>query len=159
MRFLFSVVLCALFLGLNPVFAAEVAPVVESSAPTSFSIMNLLTNLVSIFGHVLALILTCLIPFIVKTLMTKLNINITEQMMEHVENAAMTASAAAEEWAMNQKQKPTGNEKLDQALKIIKQLMKSDIVQQFTDEKLKEIIHSVLCTNRGLIEANTPDRA
>ncbi len=157
---LLGILLVVLFLvGFEPVFAQETAAeVVTVSAPSSVSVTTVMKDVFSIFAHVIGVIMLAIVPWFAKIILAKLNIQANDEMMVHVESAAITAVAAAEEWGNNQGDKPTGNAKLDKALQVLKQLMKSDIVVQFTDEKLKEILHSVLTTNRGMIEAHTPTR-
>ncbi len=155
MKLLGILMFVLIFLGIEPIFAQEA--VVEVT-PTTFNLGATVANVFSIFAHVIGIILAALAPWVVKLLLTKMNIQATQEMMEHVESSAITAVAAAEEWAGNQELRPTGNAKMDKALEIIKHLMRSDIVVQFTDEKLKELLSAALATNRNMIQQNATRR-
>lgn len=122
---------------------------VTQSAP-----MELLTNIIYIFGGAIGLLATGLVNIILTALARKYNIQVNSAIKQEIGMAIQTGIASAEAWASKMKDTPSGNEKLDHAVGVVRALAGSEIGKRFTDVDLKNFIEAHL-----LVGAVNPDTA
>jgi hypothetical protein len=131
-------------------------PTVETATAVDYAALAI-HILTSLFAGTLALLVT----HIGMSLARRFGIEASDAKLEHLQDLAEDGIHFAEDWA-NKKLgengiKPSGNDKLDKALQVVKNLADSSVVQSYTDDKLKTIIQAAFAKNRTEVEANTPD--
>jgi len=121
--------------------AAPAAPVAEPPVGGSASVLaQSALVFLQIVGPALAALIGAAVVWLIHKVGGKFKVQMSAeqdlQVMQIVERGVL----AAEEWARQQGQKPTGNEKADKALGIVRDLLETDTYKEYGEEPLRKLI-------------------
>lgn len=104
----------------------------------------ILANALLLVIGIIGIVLSGLATLAVKALAKKYNLQNTDLLLTNADALVSTAVHAAEAWAEKAAVKPTGNEKMDYAIKVVRTAATNPLVQQWTDEHVKKVIEAKL---------------
>jgi hypothetical protein len=110
---------------------------------------NTLLSVLQVLGAGIATLLGAALLWVCRSLAKKFNIQMSAEQDQQVYAAADKAVRAAEEWARKYADKPTGSEKADAALKIMREVLDSKTYAEYGEPALRKLLDAALSQLRA----------